>query len=198
MIKAVLFDLDGVLVDAVRLHQQAFIEALSPNRYITEEEHMRDLNGLPTKKKLEKLNIPEELRENIYNRKQEITFRIIPKFISPISQVTSTIQKIKELGIKFAVCSNSIRKSTELLLKHGGVDGFEFFLSNQDVTNPKPDPEIYLKAMEKLGLDKSEVIIVEDAPVGLQAAYNSGAKVFRVNNPYELNKLIDFLNDYNN
>jgi len=198
MIKAVLFDLDGVLVDAVKLHQQAFIDALIPYRYITEEEHMLNLNGLPTKKKLEKLGIQQELTEEIYNKKQEITFRLIPKFIKPIPEVVETIAKLKFFGIPFAVCSNSIRKSTGLLLEYGGIEGFEFFISNQDVEKAKPDPEMYIKAIEKIGLDKSEVLIVEDSPVGLEAAYKCGANVCQINNPYEIKKVLEVIDENNN
>ncbi len=193
MVKFILFDLDGVLVDAVRLHQQAFIQAIAPYRHISEEEHMMHLNALPTRKKIEKLKIPEELVEEIYNRKQEITFNLIPRFIKEIHQVKNVIEKIKERKIPFAVCSNSIRKSTELLLRQAGIEGFEFFLSNQDVENPKPHPEMYLKAIEKTGLDKSEVLIVEDSPIGFEAAYKSGAKVCRIKNPWDIEKVLDYL-----
>ncbi|MAG38009.1 HAD family hydrolase [Candidatus Pacearchaeota archaeon] len=197
MIKAVLFDLDGVLVDAVKLHQQAFIDAIAPYKHITEEEHMRDLNALPTKDKLEKLKIPEEFREKIYEDKQEKTWKLISQLIRPIPEVLETISEIKKKGLKFAVCSNSIRKSTGLFLEHAGVSGFQFYFSNQDVENAKPDPEMYIKAMEKLGISKDEVLIVEDAPRGLQAAYDSGANVCKVNNPYELKKVLSVLKTYN-
>ena len=152
MIKAVLFDLDGVLVDAVKLHQQAFIEAILPYRYMSEEEHMRDFNGIPTKKKLEKLGFSEELKEIIYERKQEKTILLIRKTIKEIPQVTETINKIREMEIPFAVCSNSIRQSLEEFLSQVNINGFSFLISNQDVEKSKPDPEMYLKAMEKLGL----------------------------------------------
>ena len=198
MIKAVLFDLDGVLVDAVRLHQQAFIEAISPYKYITEEEHMRDLNGLSTRKKLEKLGIPEELREEIYNKKQEKTYELIPKIIKEIPEVTETIKKIKEMKIPFAVCSNCIRKTTEVLTAQVNITDFEFLLSNQDVSVSKPNPEMYLKAMEILSLPKSEVLIVEDSPIGLEAARASGAHVCEIKNPYDIKKVLKYIDEINN
>lgn len=197
MIKAVLFDLDGVLVDAVRLHQQAFIQAIAPYRYITEEEHMRDLNALPTRKKLEKLNMEERLAEEIYEKKQQLTVKLIPKFIQPIPAVTKTIEELKRQQIPFAVCSNSIRASTELLLRYGGIEGHSFFISNQDISQPKPNPEMYLKAIEMLQLKPEEVLIVEDSPVGLEAAYASKAKVCKVNNPFELNTVLEVIKKEN-
>ncbi|MBI2629008.1 HAD family phosphatase [Candidatus Pacearchaeota archaeon] len=197
MIKAVLFDLDGVLVDAVKLHQKAFIEAVKPYKEITEEYHMKYLNGIPTKKKLEKLGFYTDLIEKINAEKQEITFKLIPEMINPIPEVLEVINEIKKLQIPFCVCSNSIRKSTELLLLHGGVDGFQFIISNQEVINPKPDPEMYLKAIERLKLDKSEILIVEDSPVGMEAANKSGANVCQIKNPSDIKRVLEELEKFN-
>ncbi len=197
MIKAVLFDLDGVLVDAVKLHQKAFIESVKPYKEITEEYHMQYLNGIPTKKKLEKLGFYTDLIEKINAEKQEITFKLIPELITPIPEVLEVINEIKKMQIPFAVCSNSIRKSTELLLLHGGVNDFKFIISNQEVIHPKPDPEMYLKAIERMKLDKSEVLIVEDSPVGLEAANKSGANVCQIKDPYDIKRVLDELNRIN-
>lgn len=196
MIKAILFDLDGVIVDAVKLHEKAFLEALKPYKEISEEYHMEHLNGLPTKKKLEKLGFYRDKIEEINYKKQEITFKLIPEFIKPIQEVSETIDQIKKLGISFAICSNSIRKSTELLVENACIEGFEFLLSNQDVINPKPDPEMYNKAMRMLKLDKSEVLIVEDSPVGIEAANRSGANVCQIKNPYDIKRVLEKLKEF--
>ena len=197
MIKGVLFDLDGVLVDAVKLHQKAFIEAVKPYKEITEEYHMQYLNGIPTKKKLEKLGFYTDLIEKINVKKQEITFKLIPELIKPVSEVLEVISKIKKMQMPFAVCSNSIKKSTELLLSYGGIEGFQFMISNQEVINPKPDPEMYIKAIDRLKLTKSEVLIVEDSPVGLEAANKSGANVCQIKNPYDIRKVLEELKGFN-
>lgn len=197
MIKAIVFDMDGVLIDAVKLHQKAFIEAVKPYKEITEEYHMQNLNGIPTKKKLEKLGFNTDLIEEINARKQEITFDLIKQNIKPLPQVTNVILELKKRKIPFAVCSNSIRKSIELFLKAADIEGFEFIISNQEVINPKPHPEMYLKAIHKLGLPKEEILIVEDSPVGLQAAKESGARVCKINDPYDINRVIEDLNKLN-
>ena len=195
MIKAILFDLDGVLVDAVKLHEKAFLEAVRPHKEISEEYHMQNLNGLPTKKKLEKLGFYKDLIEEINAKKQEITFQLIPKHIKPIPEVLAVIEEVKNREIPFCVCSNSIRKSTELLVEHAGVSGAVFLLSNQEVINHKPSPEMYLKAMERLGLTKEDVLIVEDSPVGLEAARATGAKVCQIANPYDIEKVLKTLDE---
>ena len=197
MIRAVIFDLDGVLVDAVKLHEKAFLKAVMPYKEISEEYHMEHLNGLPTKKKLEKLGFYKDLIEEINSKKQEITFQLIPKMIKPIPEVVKVVEEIKKMGIPFVVCSNSIRRSTELLTETAGIEGADFLISNQEVVNPKPDPEMYLKAMKRLGLSKDEILIVEDSPVGLEAAHKSGAHVCEIKDPYEIEKVLEVLEKHN-
>ena len=110
MIKAVLFDLDGVLVDAVDLHQKAFLEAVKPYKEIDEAYHHQHLNGLPTKKKLDKLGFYTDQIEEINSRKQEITFDLIPKLIKPVPEVLKVISHVRKRSIPFAVCSNSVAR----------------------------------------------------------------------------------------
>lgn len=197
MIKAIIFDMDGVLIDAVALHQKAFIEAVSPYKKIDEKYHMQHLNGLPTKKKLEKLGFNMDLIEEINAKKQEITFNLIRQTIKPLPEVTKVILELKNRGIPFAVCSNSIRKSMELFLDSANIKGFEFIISNQEVINPKPHPEMYIKAIKTLGLPQEEILIVEDSPVGLEAAKASGAVVYKIKNPYDINKVIEKIDKLN-
>jgi beta-phosphoglucomutase len=198
MIKAVLFDLDGVLVDAVDLHQKAFIEALRPYKEIDEEYHMEHLNGLPTKKKLEKLRFNSDLIEEINKNKQEMTFKLIRDTIKSIPEVDEVIEFLKRKEIKFAVCSNSIRKSVELFLETINVRGYEFIISNQEVIHPKPDPEMYIKAIRMLclkGIKIEEILIVEDSPRGIEAAEKSGVKVCKIKNPYDIKKVLLEIDD---
>jgi HAD superfamily hydrolase (TIGR01509 family) len=158
---------------------------------------MKHLNGIPTKKKLEKLGFNTDMIEVINSNKQEITFMLIENKIKPIPEVTKVIKELKRNDIPFAVCSNSIRKSIELFLKAANITGEEFIISNQEVINPKPNPEMYLKAIERLGLPKDEVLIVEDSPVGIEAAKASGANLCIVKDPYDIHKVIVELNKYN-
>lgn len=88
---------------------------------------------------------------------------------------------MKSEGFKLAVCSNSIRASVDLMMKLSKLDMYlDFFLSNEDVKHAKPDPEIYVKAIERMGLAPHEVLIVEDNEHGLAAARASGAHVMAV------------------
>ena len=80
-----------------------------------------------------------------------------------------------------------------MLLEHAGVQGYEFIISNQEVIYPKPHPEIYVQAIHRLGLLPEEVLIVEDSPVGLEAAYATGAQVCEIQNPRDIGKVLEVL-----
>jgi len=196
MIKAVLFDLDGVLVDAREWHYDALNRALGLFGYtITRQEHDSFYNGLPTYKKLEKLTqekqLPASLHNLIYDIKQNYTRRYVHSDTRPSFDKHLMLKRLKNSGIKLAVCSNSIRESVEVMLKNAMLlEYFDLLLSNQDVTQNKPHPEIYLTAMEKLSVRPEETIIVEDAPHGIESARASGAHVVVVDNANDVNLYI--------
>jgi HAD superfamily hydrolase (TIGR01509 family) len=207
MYKLILFDLDGVLVDAKHIHYKTLNDSISTiagEQYvITENEHLSTFDGLKTNQKLEMLTetkgLDTDLHKPIWNKKQELTIKII----STLSEDTNLIKIFKELqrqGFKLACCSNSIRKSVLVMLsKIGLIEYMDLILSNEDVQNSKPHPEIYWKAMSILGALPEETLIVEDSPIGLLAASRSNASVLRVDNPRDLtlNKLLYKLNKTN-
>jgi HAD superfamily hydrolase (TIGR01509 family) len=185
-IKAVLFDLDGVLVDATEWHFEALNRALSLFGYtISRYEHLTTYNGLPTRRKLEMLSVekgfPRGLHSLVNKIKQKYTREEILRRCTPVFEKEFMVHQLKRDGFKLAVCSNSIRESVELMLRGSGIfDLFDCVLSNEDVAQAKPDPEIYLAACQRLGIKPSEAVIVEDAPHGIEAARRSGGLVCEV------------------
>lgn len=192
-IKAILFDMDGVLIDAREWHFEAMNEALAVFGFdITRQEHESYYNGLPTKHKLRRLSeekgFPESLHALIYDVKQMQTQRRIHSLTRPSFDKQLMLKQLKNAGLKLAVCSNSIRETVEVMLKNAMIsEYFDLLLSNQDVTKNKPDPEIYLIAMERLNVRPEETIIIEDAPHGVQAARAAGAHVIVVDNANDVN-----------
>jgi len=185
-IKGILFDLDGVLVDATEWHFNALNRALSLFGYsISRYEHLSDYNGLPTRTKLQMLTVekglPPFLHGLICKIKQVYTRDEIITHCSPVFEKEYMLSRLAREGYRMAVCTNSIRTSLELMLQRSGIDRyFEFMMSNEDVRRPKPDPEIYLAAIARMKLSPAEVMIVEDAPHGVDAAQQSGAHVCQV------------------
>lgn len=185
-IKAVLFDLDGVLVDATEWHYEALNRALGLFGYhIARYEHLTTYNGLPTRKKLEMLSVekgfPRGLHTLVNKIKQKYTREEILRSCTPVFEKEFMVHQLKREGYLLAVCSNSIRESVELMLRASGLlELFDCVLSNEDVKQAKPDPEIYLSACERLKIKPQEAVIVEDAPHGLEAARRSGAALCQV------------------
>jgi HAD superfamily hydrolase (TIGR01509 family) len=191
--KAVLFDLDGVLVNMPDGHYEALNKALALfGAQIGREEHLQYFNGLPTRKKLEELEnqgrLPKGLREFINNVKQKHTKDIIPKYCPPDYSKIILLQHLKDKGYTLACCSNSIKETLHLMLKSSHLfDFFDLIVGNDEVQNPKPHPETYLYAFQKLGVEPHECIIVEDAPPGIAAAKASGATVIEVRGVEDVN-----------
>ncbi len=185
-ISCVLFDLDGVLVDATEWHYEALNRALGLFGFdITRYEHLSGYNGLPTRKKLEMLTVekglPAPIHDMLNRLKQVYTRDEIHTKCRPVFEKEYMLSRLRQEGYRLAVCSNSIRESLELMIRQSGLDRYlEFMASNEDVSKPKPDPEIYLHAIARMSVAPAEVLIVEDAPHGVEAARASGAHVCQV------------------
>ena len=186
MIKLVIFDLDGVLVDARELHYEALNRALADFGFtISRDEHLSTYDGLPTTKKLELLTenkgLQKENYDLIWKRKQEFTSLIINEEMTYDERLRGILSKLKSQGYIICVASNSIRESVKMMLiRKGLLEYIDFFYSNQDVNKPKPSSEIYLKCMIKAGVNPDETVIVEDSHIGRKAAQSSGATLCAV------------------
>lgn len=192
-IKAVIFDMDGVLIEAKDWHYEALNKALGLfGMEISRYDHLVTYDGLPTKTKLEMLStergLPVELHEFINDMKQQYTLEIVYAQCKPRFFHEYALARLNQEGYKLAVASNSIRKTIQIMMEQSALLGYlGFYLSNQDVTIGKPDPEIYTKAIQKLGLTPQECLIVEDNEKGIQAAKASGAWLMEVDTVEEVN-----------
>lgn len=201
MYKAVLFDLDGVLVDACEWHRASLNEALREicNYEISMEDHYKEFNGIPTKVKLKKLSdmgvIDTSCFEAVESLKQQKTIEVINKLAFVRQEKIELMKYLKQKNIKIACYTNSIRETATLMLEKTGIkEYFDLIVTNQDVSKSKPDPEGYNYCINTLALSKNEVIIVEDSDKGFQAAIASGAKVIRVKNQDDVT--LDLIRSY--
>lgn len=191
--KAILFDLDGVLVNMPDGHYEALNKALALfGARISEDEHFNYFNGLPSKKKIDELEkqgrLPLGLRDFINDTKQIYTKEVIPKYCTPDYSKIILLGHLKKNGYKLACCSNSIKETLHLMLKSANIfDYFDLIIGNDEIENPKPHPEIYLTAFKRLEVNPSDCIIVEDSPHGIQSAKASGATVYEVRNTEDVN-----------
>ena len=195
MIKLVIFDLDGVLVEARDIHYEALNRALLDvnEKYVIEkEEHLSSYDGLSTSKKLRKLTkekgLPEKLHDQVWRDKQKYTHKVISDTVKPDWSIVSLLKRLKHEGYTVYCASNSIRSSVKLmLLKASYMESIDEYFSNEDVKNPKPHSEIYLKCMVHAGVNPSECLIVEDSHIGREAATASGASLLGVRGLQDVN-----------
>ena len=190
MIKLVIFDLDGVLVEAKNIHFDAFNMALGKKYAISWNDHLSIYDGLKTKQKLKILTKRKELPVNLYSKiwekKQKLTLSKLSS-LKPNKTLQSIISNLVKDGYKIAVCSNSIRKTVlTVLSKLGIMEYMDLVISNEDVKNSKPHPEMYWKAISMMGCLPEETLIIEDSPYGLLAASRSKSYILRVKNPNEV------------
>ena len=192
-IKAIIFDMDGVLIDAKEWHYEALNRALKLfGLEISRTSHLRKYDGLPTKTKLKMISseksLPRALHSFINTMKQIYTIEAIELHCVPNTTRINALKCLKNDGYTLALCSNSIAKTIELMMKKSALcEYLDFYLSNESVANPKPSPEIYQKAIARLGLTPREVLIVEDNQNGIIATKRSGAFVMDIGEIAEVN-----------
>ncbi len=186
MIKAIIFDMDGVLIEAKDWHYDALNRALNIFGYhINRHDHLTKFDGLPTKDKLDILSaeysLPVELHSFINEMKQRYTMEIVHTSCKPMFIHQYALSKLKAEGYKLAVASNSIKNSVVTMMEKACLDSYlDLMLSNEDVSRGKPDPEIYLEAIKRLDVEPHECVVVEDNDNGIRAARAAGANVLVV------------------
>ena len=159
MIKLIIFDLDGVLVEAKQIHYDTLNQALKEvgdEFVITESEHLSTYDGLKTTQKLELLTknkgLSTDFYEKIWFRKQHLTIEAISQ-LQPDTRLIEIFKELRDKGYKLACASNSIRRSVLVMLaKIGIIEYLDLILSNEDVKNSKPHPEMYWKTMSMMSV----------------------------------------------
>ena len=206
MIKLVIFDLDGVLIESREFHYESLNAALrkvGAEYEIGRDEHLSAYDGLNTTKKLEMLSDRKSLDrkyfDQIWNDKQIATFNLIRQ-IPRNTTLRSYFARLSECGFKIAIASNSIRETVKLsLLSIGVMEYVDYYVSNEDVKRPKPYPEMYWKCMTALNVLPKNTVIVEDSHIGRQGALDSGAHLIPVKDSNDLtsDKIEDIIDTLN-
>lgn len=191
-IRAVVFDMDGVLVDAKDWHYEALNRALALfGHVISRYDHLHTYDGLPTRKKLEMLSrqngLPRGLHSFINKLKQQYTLEIIHACCKPIFNHEYALARLRGEGRRLALASNSVRKTVELMMEYANLaDYFDLMLSNEDVERPKPAPDIYLKAAASMGFAPEDCLVLEDNAHGIEAARAAGMPVLEISGVHEV------------
>jgi len=186
MIKAVIFDKDGLIIDSEPIHSKAFevvlrsygkVPKLFPNGLV----HIVGLRGDQSWKLLkEKYDIKENI-EVLRKKQRENYSKLLKSKMTLMPGVLSILKLIKVKKLKTAIASSSIRKHILHVINTLNLSTyFDVIVSGQDVVQSKPDPQIFLVTAEKLGLKVSNCLVFEDSETGVQAAKRAGMKVIAV------------------
>jgi len=185
MIRAILFDLDGILIDFCDCHFEALNLALQEvcGKPVLPSER-GCYEGLSTRQKLammvSELRIPAGTEDTIYRLKQAHTMRLAEERVEPDPIKVALCGRLK-FAYRLACVSNCVRASVETLLKKSDLRRFmETTVSNEDVKNPKPAPDPYLLACRRLDVEPHETLAVEDHERGVQSATAAGCHVVQL------------------
>jgi HAD superfamily hydrolase (TIGR01509 family) len=202
MIKLVVFDLDGVLIDSKQTHYEALNRALGSEYAISIDEHLSTYDGLPTRTKLNMLTAKKGLstdkHASVARDKQKATVEILKETVKPRDDFIDMCRELKDRGYILACASNAVRDTVKMsLLQLGLIEYFDFWYSNEDVTKPKPHFEMYFEVMLKADAKPSETLIIEDSHIGRQAVIDSGAHLLAVEDTHDiyLSKVLDKIDE---
>lgn len=197
-IRGVLFDLDGVLVDAANWHRDAFNLSLEVHSYapLSQEEHMRDFNGLSSRRKLSMLvergYVPADvdLHESIHVAKQMYTVELIEQNCVPFARVIDVLVYVRSARLKVGCVTNCSRETTMLMLQKAKlVDLFDTIVTNGDVDGKiKPHPRPYVLGQSNLGLAnrRKVCLAIDDTLKGIMSAVDAGCRTWKLNNYEDL------------
>lgn len=175
--RAVLWDLDGVLVDSAPFHLQAWRELFgSVGREFSEADFRRTF-GLRNDAILRDVlgDLPSAEVERLGARKEELFRRAALGNIVPLPGALALLRLLRESGVKLALVSSTPHGNIDLILGSLGVEAaFDVIVGEEDVTRGKPDPEGFLLAARRVGVPPAECVVIEDAPAGVEAAKRAG------------------------
>lgn len=195
MVRACLFDLDGVIVDTAKYHYLAWKRLANELGFEFTEEDNERLKGVSRMKSLEILleiggvSFDEETKEAMAARKNAWYVEYISKMDSSevLPGVIDFLTSLREEGIKISL--GSVSKNAMIILKNTGVDKyFDAVIDGTKITHAKPDPEVFLKGAEELGVNPKDCVVFEDAQAGIEAAINAGMRSVGVGSPEILRK----------
>ncbi len=201
-IKAVIFDLDGVIVSTDDCHYRGWKKMADEEGIYFDRTINERLRGVS---RMESLNIVLERAEKEYTEDEKVALATrkngyYVEFIQALTPddilpgVMEALETLKEKGIKIAIGSSS--KNTPIILKQIGLsDYFDAVSDGNNITNSKPDPEVFLKAADFLGMSYGDCAIVEDADAGIEAGKKASMTTFAVGSAKDGDYKLDTMKD---
>jgi beta-phosphoglucomutase family hydrolase len=187
LIKAVIFDLDGVIGETEHAHIQAEKETMLKHGVKISADELHEYTGTTAKHMFTSLIKKYKLSttlEEIFNEKEEIMFRLLEEGIEPTKGVIVLLLKLKQRRIKLGIGSSSHKRLIEYVLKKLNIATlFGAVVGAEDIVNSKPNPEIFLTCAKRLHTRPGGCLVVEDSKLGVEAAKKAGMKCLGYKNP---------------
>jgi beta-phosphoglucomutase family hydrolase len=187
MIRAVIFDMDGVIVESEHLHIKAEQQTMLKHGVRISAEELHTYTGTTAEFMFTELIKKYKLNttfERVFDEKEVFMFELLEKETRPTKGVIELLKKLKRKGIKLGIASSSHRKLIEYILRRLDIVRlFDFVVSAEDIAHSKPNPEIFLRSAGGLRVEPVECLVVEDAKLGVEAAKNAGMRVVGYRNP---------------
>jgi HAD superfamily hydrolase (TIGR01509 family) len=194
MMKAVLFDMDGVLLDSEEYICRAGIMMFKEKGYEVSPEDFQEFTGMGENRYLggvaQKHGIPFELEKD-KARTYAIYGEIVAGKLKPFEGVVEFIEKCRSRGLKLAVASSADPPKVTINLEEIGIPSSTFgtVVTGLDIEHKKPSPDIFLKAAANLGVDARECLVIEDAVSGVSAGKAAGARVLALTTSFSAEEL---------
>lgn len=187
MIRALIFDMDGLMIDTEPLYWEVGREIAREHGRTVADATLRKMMGrdrlASSRIFVEESGVPLAAEQVMVLREQKMLERFRRGGIEPMSGLREILQRF-ERKLKLGVATSSPRLLVEAALPAIGVERFfDAMTAGDEITHGKPDPEIYLKTMAKLGVQPAETVVLEDAPAGAMAGKRAGAYVIAVPSP---------------
>lgn len=192
MIKAVIFDLDGVVVESEDAHIEAEKQTYQKHGLTISAEELHRYTGTTAKAMFTELIAKYKLKTSfneINSQKEKILLKLLEQDAEPTKGVLDLIRELKQRRIKLAIASSSTRKIVAYVLKRLNItDLFDCVITAEDAQYSKPNPEIFLRAATQLNTKPSQCLVIEDAKLGVEAAKAAGMKCIGYRNPHSGNQ----------
>ncbi|MHA8065899.1 HAD family hydrolase [Aquirufa sp. ROCK2-A2] len=192
--KAVLFDMDGVIVDNLPYHVDAWLLFCERKKIpLTRELFYQELNGMNSKDTFEYFYQREMSKEELFEleeEKEHIYRDFYQNFRKPADGLITFLEELKAAGIHCALATSAGQGNIDFIVDGLGIrDYFQTIVGGGEVKKGKPDPEIYLKAADQLGVNYADCWVIEDSMQGIKSGHSAGMKVVGITTSHTTEEL---------
>ena len=186
-IKLAIFDLDGTLIDSVKVHSEAWSDSCISFGYVIPESYFHDLTGMTSKSVGEKLikdfRISENVIDDLIQYKSKLYFDNINK-IDVFESILQILKDYKSKNVKVALATGSKRQNVLEILRVKDLDLFDFVLTGDELEHSKPHPDAFLRCLEHFKYSPKDAVVYEDSVTGFKAAEQANISYYICKNGY--------------